>query len=115
MPVSVRGVDHQRKVDAFWQYVDEISLFIMLVISILVSDFIDRYKSGHLPRHPTLLTAFSWINVMISVLSAFSLYGGFHARFSRWKSEKKPHWIVRFSMVMAYGVENHTFSTWLRN
>ena len=108
--MKIRGVFHAthsanwpRRRQLVWRYIDEGSVFLILVAAIVVSDLATR------SRHRV---QFSWVRLAACFIAAISLYGSMH---SQWRVTKgaEPPWFKRAVIAASYGISSDTIAAWI--
>jgi hypothetical protein len=109
--MNIRGVSHtvREQHKTFWYYLDELSIFLVLVVAIYIADVASRWHSHH---HVTFDIE-DWVKVAESVIVAFTVYGGMDSRL-RMTDMTKPPWLKRAGKAIAYGISADTIAGWTR-
>jgi hypothetical protein len=82
-------------------YVDELSILLISVISVILSDAITKRARGKLATVGDL--ALDWLNLLISALLALLSYGMFNTKF-KYNDNKKPPYYKRLSNSILNGI-----------
>lgn len=82
-------------------YVDELSILLISVISVILSDAITKRAKGHFATVGDL--SLDWLNLLISALLALLSYGMFNTKF-KYNDNKKPPYYKRLSTSILNGI-----------
>jgi hypothetical protein len=91
--------EHRKK--KIMYYVDELSVFIICIIGVALSDTIQKISDGHLATANDIFL--TWPQFLVSSLIAIMVYGGMYTKW-KYNDENKPAWIKRASSALLQGV-----------
>jgi hypothetical protein len=98
-----------QRIDRLRYYLDEFSILVVLVGSILLSEPMAQWARDGRVQFRYLY--WNWWNVLFGTVAALSLYGRLHTKW-RFNDKAKPPWGTRVSTAIAYGVSWKTMTGW---
>jgi hypothetical protein len=109
MRLSHTAEQRARRKSLALYYLDEFSILVVLVGSILLSEPMGQWAQTGRVRVNHLY--WDWWNLILASVVAISLYGKLHTVW-KYNDNRKPAWGKRVSMAVAYGVSWKTMTGW---
>ena len=103
IPTTDEKRERKRKlrIAKIWYYVDEFSIFLIVLAGVVLSDAIQKRAQGQLAGTGDLfLDSF---NLVISAIISITAYASINTRF-KYNDKGKPRWITRVSTGLGLGV-----------